>query len=68
MLCWALVEQAGHEHTSDEYKRLMVYYYSTLVFPILGTKYTRDRHSGSQRTDEGCASQADKHWSPKHVS
>ena len=51
MLCWVLVEQAPHEHMSDEYK-IPIYQCSTLVIPILGTKYTRDHHIGPQRTSE----------------
>ena len=34
MLCWVLVEQAGHEQMSDEYKNR--YMYVVLVIPILG--------------------------------
>ena len=37
MLYWALVEQARHEHMSDEYKdQYLVYYYSVVEAPILG--------------------------------
>ena len=35
MLCWVLVEQTGHEHMSDEYKR-PIYYDSVTEAPILG--------------------------------
>ena len=42
MLCWVLVEQAGHEHMSDEYKRPI--YCSIAEAHTLGTKYTRDHH------------------------
>ena len=52
VLYWVLVEQAGHEHMSDEYKR-PIYYYSTLVFPILGTKCTRDHHSVPSKLAKG---------------
>ena len=40
MLCWVLVEQARHEHMSDEYKKR----YIVVIVPrgpILGTEYTR---------------------------
>ena len=35
VLCWVLVEQAGHEHMSDEYKR-PIYHYSIVEARILG--------------------------------
>ena len=36
------VEQAGHEHMSDEYKRSI--YCSIAEAHTLGTKYTKDHH------------------------
>ena len=54
MLCWALDEQARHEHMPDEYKRPI--YYCITEDPILSTTdNTRSPHSGSppELTDVG---------------
>ena len=58
MLCWALVEQARHEHMSDEYKNR----YNTIDVPPSPSfcEGTRHHHNGSQRTKQRGKSQADK--------
>ena len=52
MLCWALVEQARHEHMSDEYKNRYIIN-SAAVAHILGLA---DKHEsptvGSERTNQ----------------
>ena len=67
-LCWALVEQARHEHMSDEYMQ-PVYYYCALVALILSLP---DEHESPtvvpSKLNKGGGGRADEHWPPKYVS
>ena len=51
MLYWVLVEQAGHEHMSDEYKR-PIYCCSVAEAPILGQPDNTRPPQGSHLTSE----------------
>ena len=67
MLCWALVEQARHEHKSDEYKKT-VYYHCVAVAHILSLP---EKHKTSQvvykRTNQRGECQADEQVSQIHI-
>ena len=52
MLCWALVEQARHEHMSDEYKNRNIVIVPWQSPSWVNQTNTRSRY-GSHRTDQG---------------